>query len=54
MRKKQDKIIPRELGESYYPEEIEDVYDALEMEQLLEDDEISSEEEAFMMGYMGY
>ena len=40
-----------------YTEDIsdyEDIYDPEEMEVLLEDDEISSEEEGFMIGYMGY
>ncbi len=32
---------------------IYDVYDEGYMEELLEDDEISPEEEAFMMGYNG-
>lgn len=33
--------------------ENEDFYDESEIEILLEDDEISSAEEAFMRGYMG-
>ncbi|MFH1591874.1 MAG: hypothetical protein ABIB47_00710 [Candidatus Woesearchaeota archaeon] len=32
---------------------INDIYDEEYMEELLEDDEISPEEEAFMMGYNG-
>ena len=33
-------------------EDIEGIYDLEEMKSLLEDDEISSEEEAFMLGYI--
>lgn len=32
----------------------EDFYNESEIELLLEDDEISDEEEAFMVGYMGF
>ena len=35
-------------------EDLEDIYNIEEMKNLLEDDEISSEEEAFMRGYMDY
>ena len=34
-------------------EDEDDFYDGGEIANLLEDDEISSEEEAFMRGYMG-
>ncbi len=40
--------------EAHAEENIEDIYDFTEVENLLEDDEISSQEEAFMKGYMGY
>ena len=34
--------------------DIDDVYNEEEIEHLLEDDEISSEEEAFMRGYIEF
>ena len=37
----------------YYEEVLEDIYDEEYVEELLEDDEITPEEEGFMLGYNG-